>query len=194
MLMKLDPDEWIEFFSEYIADHDVADVITEACSLQLGDDGFNARRIMLQTKRLVEISKAQSDVTINNDALKLMFLIILAENAAKLFFEFEGNGQSKAHVKKFFNDMATEGQRNFLNESITVGITPQGIDFASTFLYKVRCDVAHEGIYYLFDFCEDIPLITNAGDQCCHVTLQYNDFVSLVVNIAYNAIKSKLGI
>ena len=192
--MKLDPDEWIEFFSEYVTDEDVANVITLASAQEDGDAGFSARRMMLQAKRLVEISKAQNDVTINNDALKLMFLLMLAENCAKFFYEFEGNGQSKAHVIKFFNDMATEEQRNFLNGSITVGITPQGIEFASKFLYLVRCDVAHEGLYYNFNFCEDIPLITSAGDLCCHITLKYQDLTNLVVNIVYNAIKSKLGI
>lgn len=133
-------------------------------------------------------------MAINNSALKLLFLIILAENTAKLFSDFEGEGQSKHYVRRFFEELATPEQQDRLNTGIAKGITLQGLRYAIDFLYLVRSDVAYEGMYYQFHFREDLPLIVEAGEETATVNLYYEEVVNLVVNIVYQSLKKKLKI
>lgn len=190
----LDPNEWIEFYESYVECDQVSRVVARCLELGEKDPEYNARRIMLQCKRMIEISRAQDDVTINSDALKLLFLMILAENASKLFYDFADDGRSREYVRRFFEELTTKDQRDYLNRSLVKGIAPQGVRFVVDFLYSVRCDVAHEGLYYYFHFKTDMPLVVQAGDELASNRIEYEDIVKLIVNVCYQATKSKAGI
>lgn len=191
----MDNSEWIDFYSEHLDCSELVNVINACMTLDPSAPEFNARRMMLQCKRLVDISNAQQQATINNHALKLFFIIVLAENSAKFYYEFDGDGQSKKHVRKFFEEMMPEHHRGFLQKNITNPGQPPCLRFAVDFLYSVRCDVAHEGMYYKFHFRDSsYPLMVDAGDKMASISLTYEDLVKMTVETAYVSIREKLGI
>ncbi len=187
--------EWIKFYTKYIDCPDLERVIERCLELHSEMPEFNARRMMLQCKRLVDISQAQENATENSDALKLFFLIVLAENSAKFYDDYVGDGQSKKYVRKFFEEMMPENCKDFLKINLTVQDQPVAFRNSVDFLYSVRCDVAHEGMYYQFHFKDcDYSLIVQAGEVMASNNVRYDELVKIIVIAAYVSIRNKLGI
>ena len=188
-------EKWLEFYRDYIECPNLERVIERCLELSPEMPEYNARRMMLQCKRLVDISKAQENATENNHALKLFFLMVLAENSAKFYDDFDGDGQSKRYVRKFFEEMMPENCRNFLQNNLTDLHQPPNLRYSVDFLYAVRCDVAHEGLYYNFHFKDrEYPLIVDAGEMTASINLRYDDLVKIVVITAYHSFKDRIGI
>ena len=187
--------EWIEFYRKYINCPNLEREIEKCMELHSEMPEFNARRMMLQCKRLVDISLAQENATENSGALKLFFLIVLAENSAKFYDDYDGDGESKKYVRKFFQEMMPENCKNFLKINLTVQDKPVNIRHSVDFLYSVRCDVAQEGMYYRFHFKDcDYSLIVQAGELMASNNIRYDELVKIIVITAYVSIKNKLGI
>lgn len=193
--IPMDMTEWIEFYSKYIACPDLKAVIARCLELEPEMPEFKARRMMLQCKRLVDISEAQENATENSHALKLFFLVVLAENSAKFYYNYEGDGSSKKYVRKYFEEMMPEEYRDYLQGNLFEPGKPLNLRFSVDFLYAVRCDVAHEGMYYMFHFRDgDCSLLVDAGGTMASIDLRYEDLVKIVVITAYVSIKNRLGI
>ena len=199
MLMDKAKKKCMGFYSKHIGCSDIERVIDRCFELDSKMPEYCARRMMLQRKRLVEISEAQEKVTGNSDALKLFFLIVLAENSAKFYHYSDDDGNSKAYVRKFFEEMMPINCSKFLKENLTIAPPkinePPNLRYAVDFLYAVRCDVAHEGLYYMFHFKDkDSALVVDAGKKTASINLRYEDLVNIIVQTVYVSIKSKLGI
>lgn len=122
-------------------------------------------------------------------------MIVLAENSAKFYDDFDGDSSFKRYVRKFFEEMMPEDCRRFLKANLIDLDQRTNLRYAVDFLYAVRCDVAHEGMYYQFHFNDqDYSLMVNAGSMTASNNLRYEELVKLVVTTAYVSIKNKLGI
>ena len=81
-------------------------------------------------------------------ALQVLFYFIAAESVSKRETNFQGRGESKRHVVRFFGDVCDERARKRLDRAFSrLDKTYLTWEEAVEFLYGVRCDVAHEGAY-----------------------------------------------
>jgi hypothetical protein len=122
-----------------------------------------ANLIVHQTARMIRLAGLMANVEPDRPALQLLFLIIAAETAAKLYCGHQGEGESKRHVRKFFEDISDDRARARLGEAFAA---IENFEFLSTrdsidLLYEVRCDVVHEGRYWFFD----LPIRVSDLDQ-----------------------------
>jgi len=129
-----------------------------------------AKIVLHQAARMIWLSDRMGEVAAGRPALKILFWIICAEAVAKMVFGFEGEGQSKRFVLKFFEGICSDEHRAKLASAFSY--LPSGgrlsCQQAIELLYKVRCDVVHEGMYYQFHLKrhpDSIPLLTSVGDE-----------------------------
>jgi hypothetical protein len=81
----------------------------------------------------------------------VLFYLIAAELIAKIVTRFEGEGQSRKHVQKFFSDICSAEHRERLSKAFqNPGGAYLSVQAAVDLLYDVRCDVVHRGRYYDF--------------------------------------------
>jgi hypothetical protein len=126
--------------------------------------------MMNQTKRLICLADEILKIPPKRETLQLLFLLICAEHIAKLFKGFAGEGQSRAYVRKFFKCFLSLAQQ----QQLCVGImkhdhNPLSLQEAVDALYKVRCDVVHEGKSWGFHFrVGDDPLKNWEPDVIVH--------------------------
>ncbi len=104
------------------------------------------------------------EVAMGRPALSIAFYLIAAEAVGKIVAGFHGEGQSRRHVRLFFQEICCDQHRCRLEHSFSPS---PGVYLDLTgsidLLYKVRCDVVHEGQYFMFQLPigpEDEPLIT----------------------------------
>lgn len=79
-------------------------------------------------------------------ALLILFYLIAAEAVAKLVMGFRGEGESRRHVRIFFENICSQRHRSILANAFMTGFGgPLTLRKAVDLLYSVRCDVVHEG-------------------------------------------------
>ena len=89
-------------------------------------------------------------------ALEVLFFLIAAEAVAKSVFNFEGEGESRRYVKRFFQEICNDKHKTLLSQAFKKQIAETGfvsddyltLDETIDFLYDVRCDIVHRGIYF----------------------------------------------
>ena len=85
----------------------------------------------------------------------MLFLIMCAENIAKLHDGFSGEGKSRYYVREFFANFVSPPDKDALSYGFTLNVDrlPHiGFSKAVDLLYDIRCDVVHEGNYTDFAF------------------------------------------
>lgn len=109
-----------------------------------------AKIVIHQAARLLWLSDRIDDVAKGRPALLIMFYMIAAEAVAKLVFKFQGKGQSRKYVQRFFADLCDEKHQLILKTAFWKD--PSGphltVSQAVDLLYDIRCDVVHEGQYF----------------------------------------------
>jgi len=107
-----------------------------------------AKIIIHQAARMLWLSDQIDEVARGRPALQILFFIIAAEAVSKLQADFEGEGQSRFHVRRFFLELCSDELRSRLAPAFQSNgswLTPtEAVDL----LYDLRCDVAHRGQYY----------------------------------------------
>jgi len=94
------------------------------------------------------LADRMDDVARGRPALNILFFLIAAEAVAKLVFNFSGEGESRRYVHRFFRDICGESHRARLSQAFRLaGFLPY--EKAVDFLYDVRCDVVHRGVYFM---------------------------------------------
>ena len=181
---------WLPFFESFFPTRTEARVFVESLeALRLSDPRHQAKIMMHQTQRLISLSDDLPQIRKGNEGLRLLFLLVCAENIAKLANKYEGEGQSKAYARNFFIWFLTPGEQ----EILCVGIThhdrrPLSLQQAIDALYGVRCDVVHEGKYWGFHFNDGkTPMLNTEPDVIVSLTLE--DFRALVVRGCIRAIE-----
>ena len=123
-----------------------------------------AKIVLHQGARMLWLADQIDTVAHRRPAFQILFFVIAAEAIAKIVFGFSGEGQSKAHVRKFFMEICGPSQQTALGGIFSR--TPSGpgltAEEAVEVLYDVRCDVAHRGRYYEFSLREpgEPPMLT----------------------------------
>ena len=152
----------------------------------------SAKIIFHQAARLVWLGDRINEIAAGRPALQILFYIIAAETIAKLAYQFEGRGQSKAYVHAFFENLCSEADQETLAHAFCNSPTrrPIGLSEAVDLLYDVRCDVAHRGMYYVFALPQDnsdLPLLVNLGDTSVETNFTLISLRSIVLRGAIRA-------
>lgn len=108
-------------------------------------------KIMLhQAARMIWLGDRIERVARGRPALQITFFMIAAEAVAKLAAGYEKEGDSKKHVRMFFDIYCNEAQRKRLYEAVRDSFPhpPKSGDEVADFLYRIRCDVVHRGRYF----------------------------------------------
>jgi hypothetical protein len=135
-----------------------------ACVRAIPASTSQAKIVLHQGARMLWLADQIDIVARRRPAFQILFFVIAAEAIAKIVYSFPGEGQSKAHVNKFFLDICGPIQRSAL--AATFARTPPGprltAEEAVDVLYDVRCDIAHRGRYYEFALREpgEPPMLT----------------------------------
>ncbi len=147
-------EEWIKFYTPYFANEDEAHEFVECC--ENGSGASSAKLIMHQTQRLISLSKDVSVLRQGYDGLQLLFLIICAENVAKLAYNFNKESSSRKYVKIFFTEFLSEVDKNCLIQGV-VGFNNEHLSLEAIVMafYKIRCEVVHEGKSWGFSFSKN---------------------------------------
>lgn len=183
-------DRWLQFFESFFPSTNAARAFVEPLeSLPLSDPRHQARIMMHQTQRLVSLSDDLPTIRKGNEGLRLLFLLICAENIAKLANKYDDEGQSRAYVRNFFIWFLDADDQRTLCSGITHhDRRAMSVQEVADALYDVRCDIVHEGKYWGFHFHNGgTPMLNLEPDVIASMTLA--DFRALVVRGCIRAIQ-----
>lgn len=147
----------------------------------------SAKIILHQTARLLWLGDKLGEFAAGRPAMQILFLIIAAETVAKLRFEFNGEGESKKHVRRFFEEICSDDHRELLGRAFTDGLPPRApVDTrrAVDMLYAIRCDVVHRGEYYSLSLKASehaFDMLTEIDGQMVVVHTTVNELRSIVL-------------
>jgi len=112
---------------------------------------------------------------------QILFYLIAAELVAKITFDFKGEGESKKYVRKFFAELCSDNTRSSLGKSFSrTQSGPLSWQEVVDLLYKIRCDVVHEGNYASFH----LPI---TGDEFQQLTTVGNE--SFIVSVTIQQLR-----
>jgi hypothetical protein len=183
--------KWLPFFEPFFKSQVEAHQFIESLELLgIHDLRHPAKIMMHQTQRLISISDDFPKIRQSNEGLSLLFLLICAENIAKLAHKFDGDGQSKAYVRNFFNWFLSAEEQTDLRTGITHhNNQAMSLQAVVDTLYEVRCDIVHEGKYWGFHFHNgDTPTLNSNPDVIVYITL--DQLRTLVVKGCIRAISN----
>jgi hypothetical protein len=188
--------DWSRFFKPYFADSMTAEGFISKCeALTPSDSNHRAKIMMHQTQRLISIADDLPKLRPGRESLQLLFLMICIEDISKLHDAFAGEGQSRKHVRRFFNQFLSQDDKNLLGKSFvdhtSVPMVPLGVERVINLLYDIRCDVVHEGIYWAFSFHNgQIPMVNVDPDVVVH--LKFIELRDIIVRGCIAAIQDRL--
>ena len=183
--------KWIDFYcTHFVTQKDAEEFVTLLEEIPAGHPKHTALIMMHQAQRLISLADDLDIIRPDQYSLKLMFLTICAENIAKLHHKFNGDGDSKKYVRKFFQEFTSENDKVTLRDGFKRhDFTNLTIDEIASDLYSVRCDVVHEGKYWEFQFqSQGTPMLNLDPDV--NVYISYEDFRAIVVRNCIRAINS----
>lgn len=150
---------------------------------------------MHQGQRLISISDDIPRIRPRDESLKLLFLMMCAENIAKLHDQFQGEGQSRAYVRRFFETFLQPADQNAIGVAFADhsqhSMPKLGFRAAIDMLYEVRCDVVHEGNYSDFVFHDgNTPMLNCDPDVISYMT--FDEFRAVVIRGCIIAVQDLL--
>lgn len=180
---------WLDFYAPFFPSREAtARFVGELEELDRDAPRHRAKILMHQTQRLVSLADDVEKIRPGKQSLQLAFLIICCENVAKLFHKFEEEGQSKAYVRRFFDEFLVDADQVRLAGALTRhDLQRLSIREIADTLYAVRCDVVHEGNYWGFHFHDGQMAMLNI-DPDVNVYIQFSEFRDIVVRGAIRAI------
>ncbi len=105
---------WRSFYISFFENADDAEQFIAACEAKAPPD-LAAKVIMHQAQRLVSISDDLPQIRPHQEPLRLLFLLMCAENISKLQVDFTGEGKSRVHVRRFFNKFLCQEDRDSIS-------------------------------------------------------------------------------
>lgn len=182
--------KWIDFYEQSFPDRATAQAFVEELEA-INDPAMpkhRAKIMMHQVQRLISLADDVIKIRNGKESLQLLFLLICAENIAKLFHKFKSEGNSKEFVRRFFNEFLEDDDRVTLESSFfTHGAIALDLQAVVDSLYTVRCDVVHEGQYWGFHFNNGgIPMLNIDPDITVHITI--SQFRAIVMRACVRAI------
>lgn len=141
--------DWADFFGPVFASIEASRAFVD-CVEAIPAATSKAKIVMHQAARMLWLGDRIEEVAKGRPALQLPFQLIAAEAVAKLVNNFEGEGQSRKHVRLFFEDVCADSHRVTLGRAFSHAPGGPFLSMRETvdFLYDIRCDVVHEGAYF----------------------------------------------
>ncbi len=189
-------DKWIDFYEPFFPNRVAAQAfVTPLEAYDLDSPRHKAKIMMHQAQRLISLADDIATIRPEKESLQLLFLLVCAENMAKLFDSYEEDGKSRAYVRKFFSDFVVGADRQLLESSFvrasSTSLTVLTLGEVVDILYSVRCDVVHEGRYWGFQF-HDGETSRITGDPPVKVSIQLNALRNIVVRACIRAVETVL--
>jgi hypothetical protein len=187
-------ERWLNFYRAFFPSEEALRDFVEACE-QLCPPRNTAKIMMHQIQRLVSIADDLPIIRPHDDSLRLLFLLMCAENIAKLHDEFKGQGQSRKFVQRFFEEFLETIDKDTLGVVFVDNSRAQrrclGLRASIDMLYDIRCDVVHKGNYNDFAFHDGRTSMVNTNpDIESHIT--FENFRAIVVRGCINAVQARL--
>ena len=166
----------------------------EGCEKQTPPDNI-AKILMHQTQRLVSLSVDIQKIRPNDEPLQLLFLVMCAENVAKLHDGYTGESKSKFYVRKFFNDFLSDADKSSLANSFIDNndkwLRSLSLENVVDMFYRIRCDVVHEGNYIDFAFSNgNMALLNTDPNVTAHLPLK--DVREIIIRGCISAAQRRL--
>jgi hypothetical protein len=158
----------------------------------------DAKTILHQTARMLWLADRIDEVATGRPAFQILFYLTAAELVAKIFWKYEGEGESRKHVQKFFSEICDSPQKERLQKAFrTVGNGFLTLEAAVGFLYRIRCDVVHRGQYFQFSLPmegrDHIPLLSGSGNDNVIAEITLMELRQIVLEGAVLAAKKVAG-
>lgn len=188
---------WKTFYRPYFDSERLLSNFVETCEgLEPADNRHRAKIMMHQGQRLISLSENAASLEAEKDPLKLFFLIVCAEAVAKLHADYKKEGKSKQFVRDFFHAFCTDEEKSALLKGIEICRSKPDFDDVIDALYRIRCDVVHEGRYWGFSFAtaKIKSMITGHAGRVMKVTITYNELKNIVCNGVIRATREITGI
>lgn len=190
-------DKWLSFYREHLLTEGELVIFIEACEqLKPLDQNHRAKIMMHQGQRLLTIAEGMESVEDSREPLKLLFLLIAAENISKLHVSTKESGKSKFHVRRFFNEFCSNEDKEKIVCGIEIDGEKSSFEQLIDVLYDIRCDLVHEGTYWGFDFAtpKNPSILTgiNPG-QVIRVKMYYEEFRDIVARGIVCATQQVIG-
>lgn len=185
-------EKWINFYEQSFLDRQFATSFVEELESITDRDipRHRAKIMMHQAQRLISLADDIIQIREGRESLQLMFMLICAENIAKLFHNFDGDGQSRAFVRRFFTEFIHENDRAVLEGGFfTHDAKSLAVQDIADCLYSVRCDVVHEGQYWGFHFGDGNTPMLNT-DPNVTVRITFSEFRAIVIRGCVRAIQT----
>lgn len=145
---------------------------------------------------MVWLADQIDEVARGRPAFQILFYLIVAELVAKITFEFKGEGDSKKYVHKFFAELCSDKTQTTLGRSFSrMKSGPLSWHEAVDLLYKIRCDVVHEGKYASFHLPltqDEFPQLAMVGDEWFDVSVTIQELRRMILEGAVLACKKLL--
>lgn len=174
MKTRISSIDYTEFFAKALGDASAGSALYESARTA---SNAAAKLILHQTARLVSLADWMDEVAPKRPALKIFFYVVLAEAVAKMATGFGGKGESRRHVRQFFETFCPPQSRRQLEHSfrrVRGGPHPfMSLSEAIEVLYDIRNDVARRGEYFCFNLLEsgDSLTISPFGGETLEVHL-----------------------
>lgn len=141
--------DWADFFLPAFPSADAARAFIE-CVEGVPAAVSKAKIVIHQAARMLWLGDRMDEVAKGRPALQVLFQLIAAEAVAKLVNKFAAEGESRKHVRLFFEDICSDSHRAVLGTAFSCGLGGRFLSVRETvdLLYDVRCDVVHEGVYF----------------------------------------------
>jgi hypothetical protein len=159
----------------------------------LPDSKKDAKVVLHQAGRMVWLADMIDEVARGRPAFQVLFYLVAAELVAKIAVGFEGEGQSRSHVQKFFTEICSSESKQRLSWAFRhAGGAYLSLAATVDLLYKVRCDVVHRGQYYTFSLQRSessIPMLSSVGEHSPISEISLPDLRQIVLEGAVLAAK-----
>src|SRR5574337_1948541 len=160
---------FVEFYAPAFSNAAAAQAFV-ACVEAISAQQSKAKIVLHQAARMLWLADHIEPFARGRPALLILFYVIAAEAVAKLVKGFQGEGESKKHVRLFFEEICSAHHRSILADAFRKSVGGSALSLRETvdLLYDVRCDVVHEGQYFVFTLPEPSDtsaLLTVYGGQ-----------------------------
>ena len=184
-------EKWLPFYTPFFGSEQQARTFVEPLErLALGDANHPKKIMMHQAQRLVSLADDIPTIRGANETLPLLFLLICAEHLAKMSRSYNGEGQSRAYVRNFFEWYLEPDEKSLLMASIRhLNGGALSLQQVVDALYDIRCDTVHEGKYWGFHFQDGETVMLNS-DPDLQIGVALRDFRALVVKGCIRAINA----
>lgn len=188
---------WKTFYRPYFDSERLLSNFVETCEgLEPTDNRHRAKIMMHQGQRLISLSENAASFEAEKDPLKLFFLIVCAEAVSKLHADCKNERRSPQFVRRFFHEFCSDEEKRALLKGVEICRSKPDLDNVINALYRIRCDVVHEGQYWGFSFAtaKNKSMITGRDGQVMRVAITYNELKNIVCNGVIRATGQIVGI